>query len=180
MEIVRRVASDDLRADQVEALHRLFEEAWRNKGSVFSEDDLRNAFGGVHFIVEEDGRIVSHASVIARELHAMEHRLATGYVEAVATLPSRQGHGLGSAVMRAIGEHIDRTFQLGALDTGIPSFYEPLGWTVWKGPTFVRMDRGPEPTPDEDGSVLVRRTPTTPEIDPTAPLSCDWRPGDVW
>jgi aminoglycoside 2'-N-acetyltransferase I len=180
METVRRMTSDDLRAEEIEALRELFQAAWRNKDSEFSEEDLRHAFGGMHFIVEHEGRIVSHGSVIARELHTGGLRLATGYVEAVATVPSRQGRGYGSTVMRAIGEHIDRRFQLGALDTGIPGFYEPLGWFVWKGPTFVRMDRGQEPTPDEDGSVLVRRTPTTPDIDPTAPLSCDWREGDVW
>jgi aminoglycoside 2'-N-acetyltransferase I len=35
-------------------------------------------------------------------------------------------------------------------------------------------------TPEEDGAVMVRMTPTTPELDLTAPISCDWRPGDVW
>jgi aminoglycoside 2'-N-acetyltransferase I len=181
MDTVRRVASDDLHAEEVAALRDLFDAAWANKGSEFTEEDWSHTFGGVHFIVEREGRIVSHGSVIARELHTADHRLTTGYVEAVATLPSRQGRGHGSTVMHAIGEHIDRTFQLGALDTGIPGFYEPLGWSVWKGPTFVRIDSGSEkPTPDEDGSVLVRLTPTTPHLDPSAPLSCDWRSGDVW
>jgi len=78
---------------------------------------------------------------VPRELHAADLRLMTGYVEAVATLPSRQGRGHGSTVMRAIGENIDRTFQLGALDTGIPDFFGPLRWFVWKRPTFVRIDR---------------------------------------
>jgi aminoglycoside 2'-N-acetyltransferase I len=178
---VRRVASDDLRAEEVAALRDLFDAAWGNKGSAFTPEDFDHAFGGTHFIVEHEGRIVSHGSVIARELHSGELRLATGYVEAVATMPSRQGRGHGSTVMEAIDAHIDVTFQLGALDTGIPGFYEPLGWFVWKGPTYVRVERGPEPTPDEDGLVLVRRTPTTPpDLDPTAPLSCDWRAGDVW
>ena len=179
MDVVRRVSSQDLRAEEVAALRDLFDLAWRNKASEFTEEDLTHAFGGMHFIVEREGRIVSHGSAIARECNGGSS-VDDGYVEAVATLPSRQGRGHGSTVMRAIGEHIDRTFQLGALDTGIPGFYEPLGWFMWKGPTFVRMDRGPEPTPDEDGSVLVRRTPSTPDIDPSAPLSCDWRPGDVW
>ena len=36
-------------------------------------------------------------------------------------------------------------------------------------------------TPEEDGLVMVRRTPTTPsDLDLDAPISCDWRPGDVW
>lgn len=177
---VRRVPSEGLLADEVAALERLFDEAWRNKGSAFTATDLRNAFGGLHFLVEDRGAIVAHGSVITRELQVGDVSLATGYVEAVATLPSHQHRGLATDVMRAIGDHLDETFQLGALDTGIPAFYEPFGWFVWRGPTYVRMDRGRERTPDEDGSVLVRRTPSTPPIDPTLPLTCDRRPGDVW
>jgi aminoglycoside 2'-N-acetyltransferase I len=136
--------------------------------------------GGVHFVVETDGAIVSHASVVDRELHTGGHRLATGYVEAVATLPEHRRRGLGSAIMAEVGAHIDRTFPLGALGTGLQPFYERLGWIVWKGPTFVRTDGGLEPTPDEDGYVLVRLTPTSPQLDLSAPISCDWRSGDVW
>jgi aminoglycoside 2'-N-acetyltransferase I len=35
-------------------------------------------------------------------------------------------------------------------------------------------------TAEEDGSVLVLRTPVTGTLDLTGPLTCDWRPGDVW
>ena len=35
-------------------------------------------------------------------------------------------------------------------------------------------------TPEEDGLVMAC-TPTTPsDLDLDAPISCDWRPGDVW
>jgi GNAT superfamily N-acetyltransferase len=180
METMRVVASDDLLAEEMAALRHLFDLAWNDEGEGFDDDDMKHAFGGVHFIVQREGLIVSHGSVVPRELHTPDHRLATGYVEAVATLPSDRRRGHGSSVMRAIGEYLDRTFQFGALGTGIPGFYAPFGWFVWKGPTFVRLDRGPEPTPDEDGCILVRLTPTTPDLDPTLPLSCDWRPGDVW
>jgi len=27
---------------------------------------------------------------------------------------------------------------------------------------------------------MVLRTPSTPALDEAAPISCDWRPGDVW
>jgi aminoglycoside 2'-N-acetyltransferase I len=82
--------------------------------------------------------------------------------------------------MRAAGDHIDRAYRLGALATGIPAFYERLGWIVWEGPTFVRTDAGLLRTTEEDGSVLVRPTPTSPDLDRSAPISCEWRPGDVW
>jgi aminoglycoside 2'-N-acetyltransferase I len=66
------------------------------------------------------------------------------------------------------------------LGTGRHHFYERLGWVVWAGPAFVRATDGLRRTPDEEGDLLVLRTATTPVIDDHAPISCDWRPGDVW
>ncbi|HEV8420593.1 MAG TPA: GNAT family N-acetyltransferase, partial [Actinomycetota bacterium] len=108
------------------------------------------------------------------------HRLATGYVEAVAVWPRHQRLGHGTALMRDVDEYIDRTFRLGALDTGNPAFYERLGWVVWRGPTFVRTDSRWIRTEEEDGNVLVRLTSTSPKLDLGSPISCDWRSGDVW
>ena len=180
MAIVRRIASDELLSGEVAVLRNLFDAAWRDDADEFTGEDWDHAAGGIHFILEEGGAIVAHASVVERELHTGGHRLATGYAEAVATWPIHQGRGHGSALIREVDEYIDRAFQLGALDTGSPAFYERLGWVVWKGPTFVRTGSGLIRTAEEDGNVLVRLTPTSPELDLRAPISCDWRPGDVW
>jgi aminoglycoside 2'-N-acetyltransferase I len=178
--LVRRRASDELSSEEVAALRELFRAAWGDNADQFTDEDWDHAQGGVHFILEEDGAIVAHASVVERELQTSSHRLATGYVEAVATWPVHQRRGCGSALMREVDEHIDQTFELGALDTGSSAFYERQGWVVWKGPTFVRTDSGLIRTAEEDGQVLVRLTPASPELDLSAPISCDWRPGDVW
>jgi aminoglycoside 2'-N-acetyltransferase I len=173
------VPTEELRADEIRILRELFDAAWESEPDDFEDEDWEHAVGGLHFVLEDQGAIVAHASVGERELHTGGHELATGYVEAVATRPTHQRRGHGSAIMREVGAHIDRTFQLGALG-GDPAFYEPLGWTVWEGPTFVRAEAGLVRTPEEDGSVLVRPTPATPPLGLTAPISCDWRPGDVW
>lgn len=178
--VVRRLASDELSSEEVAVLRELFRAAWGDDSEEFTDEDWDHAVGGVHFILEEGGAIVAHASVVERELHTSGHRLATGYVEAVATWPIHQRRGYGSALMREVDEYIDQTFRLGALDTGSSAFYERLGWVVWKGPTFVRTDSGLIRTGEEDGQVLVRLTLTSPELDLSAPISCDWRPGDVW
>jgi aminoglycoside 2'-N-acetyltransferase I len=177
---VRAVPTRDLRPQEVDALRRLFEAVWADDDEGFTDQDWEHATGGIHFLLEEDGEIRSHGSVIEREIHAGEHGLRTGYVEAVATWPVHQRRGFATEVMRAVGGHIDGVFELGALDTGVPGFYAPLGWEVWKGPTLVRTDAGPVRTANEDGAVMVRRTPTTPALDLSAPISCEWRPGDVW
>ncbi|MCI0634679.1 MAG: GNAT family N-acetyltransferase [Actinobacteria bacterium] len=176
----RRIASEDLRPVELDSLRDLFDAAWPDEGDRFTDDDWDHTFGGVHFVVEDAGRIVSHASVIERELHTGTHRLRTGYVEGVATSPSHRRRGLGSAVMRDVGTYIDETFELGALGTGLIAFYERLGWIVWEGLTGVRTHEGVVPTPEEDGSILVRLTPSTPDLDRGAPINCEWRPGDVW
>jgi aminoglycoside 2'-N-acetyltransferase I len=180
MVLLRTHASHELSSEEVSVLRELFDAAWADDSEVFTEDDWEHALGGFHFILEDEGEIVAHASVVQRELHTAGHRLATGYLEAVATSPGRQRRGHGSALIKEVNDYIDRTFQLGALDTGRPAFYERVGWLLWKGPTFVRTDSGLLRTPEEDGSVLVRLTPTTPRLDLSAPISCDWRPGDVW
>jgi aminoglycoside 2'-N-acetyltransferase I len=134
----------------------------------------------MHFVLEADGEIVAHASVVERELHVDGRPLRTGYVEAVATAPDRQGRGLGSSVMQDVISFIRERFELGALDTGSHGFYERLGWMTWTGPTSVRTADGPIRTPDEDGDVMIVPTPASPPLDLTAPISCEWRPGDVW
>ena len=106
--------------------------------------------------------------------------MRTAYVEAVATHPQHRRRGYATEVMRAVGSFIDERYELGALDTGLTAFYGSLGWEPWRGQTFVRTGGGTVGTPEEDGLVMIRRTPTTPYLDLDAPISCDWRPGDVW
>ncbi len=35
-------------------------------------------------------------------------------------------------------------------------------------------------TPDDDGAILILRTPSTPPLDTSLPITCEWRSGDVW
>ncbi len=152
----------------------------------FSRDDLAHAMGGRHFLADADGRIVGHASVVARLLDVDGQPLRTGYVEAVAVDPVWQGQGIASELMRAASAHIAGHYQLGALGTGHPAFYERLGWRVWAGPTWVRTADGPVRSEDEDGGILWLPTPTTPTtpaeppISGREPISCEWRDGDSW
>jgi aminoglycoside 2'-N-acetyltransferase I len=176
---VRLVATDALTPAELQAIRELCDAAW--PAGHFGDDDWHHALGGTHAVCEEEGEIVAHGSVVPRTLRAGGVDVATGYVEAVATLPVRQRRGFGSAVMRALTGHIDATCPLGALCTGVgPTFYERLGWRLWNGPTSVLVDGVSRRTPDEDGTVMVRLTPSSPPLDRSQPISCDWRPGDVW
>ena len=146
----------------------------------FTEADWQHSIGGTHFLLELDEEIVTHASVVERNIHVGGRSLRTGYVEAVATAPGQERRGFGSLVMTEVTAFVAESFELGMLGTGRHHFYERLGWVVWAGPAFVRTTDGLRRTPDEEGDLLVLRTPTTPAIDDHAPISCEWRLGDVW
>jgi len=178
---LRRLVSEQLTPDELRAIRRLLADAFAtDEHGGFGEDDWEHALGGVHFVLDEDGAILAHAAVVERELHVDGRPIRTGYVEAVATAPAHQRRGHGSAVMVAVSEYISRGFELGALGTSSHAFYEQLGWRTWRGPSSVRTGDGTRPTPDEDGYILVLRTPSSPPFDLWADISCDWRPGDVW
>jgi aminoglycoside 2'-N-acetyltransferase I len=179
---IRSVTTPELTEAEQAALWALMTEAFPAAVAEerFTRDDWAHALGGRHFLAELDGRIVAHAAVVPRELHVDGRPLRTGYVEAVATAPGLQGRGIGSGVMRAAAEHILEAYELGALGTGEQGFYERLGWLVWHGPTFVRTLDGDRRTADEDGGIMVLRTPATETLDLAAAISCDDRVGDDW
>jgi len=177
---VRERSTDQLTPADLRSLRDLFDAAWTEEGDAFTDDDFEHTCGGTHFTVEIGEVVVSHASVVERVLETAGQRLRTGYAEGVATLPGHRRRGHASAIMERVGEHIDRTFDLGALGTGLHAFYERLGWAVWEGSTAVRTDGGIVPTPEEDGFIMVRLTPRSPSLDLSAPISCEWRSGDVW
>lgn len=140
---------------------------------------------GLHVMAELDGRVVAHAMIVDRRLylgHEMDIALDVGYVENVATAPEAQGAGHGSAVMREIGRIIRDEYALGALATGSNAFYESAGWETWTGPTAVRTADGERlRSADEDGSVMVLRTPRSPQgLALDEPIAIDWRAGDPW
>lgn len=178
---LRRLATAELTAAEVAIIREILGAAFgTEEDERFTESDWDHAVGGVHFALDLDGEIVAHASVVERDIRVGGRPLRTGYVEAVATAPGRQGVGVGSFLMADVTSWIRERFELGALGTGRFHFYERLGWERWAGPSAVRTPGGTRPTPDEDGYILVLRTSCTPPFELAGPISCDWRSGDVW
>ena len=178
---LRRVRTPDLTPADVDAIRELLLVAFGpDPEERFTDDDWHHAIGGVHFVLDFNDEVIAHASVVERELHLGDHPLRTGYVEAVATAPDRQGAGFGSLVMADATAYIRDRYELGALGTGRHRFYERLGWLTWIGPSFVRTATGTDPTPDDDGYIMVLRTPGSPILELTESIVCDWRTGDVW
>jgi len=176
----RDLATTELTTAESGQIRALLWAAFEPDDEGFSEDDWQHALGGRHFLVELGEEIVAHAAVVARTIEIGGRPLRAGYVEAVATARDRQRQGHGTRAMEAAGDHIRDGFEIGVLGTGSHGFYERLGWSTWRGPSFVRTGDGLVATPDDDGYLMVLRTRSTPPLEALDPIVCEWRRGDVW
>ena len=148
---------------------------------AFDDDDWDHTLGGTHvLLLDGEGGVVAHGSVVDRVLDVGGRPLRTGYVEGVATAAAHEGRGHGTRVLRRIAEIIAERHQLGALGTGAFHFYERLGWERWQGPSFVRVGDELHRTAEDDDGIMVLRVDPSVVPDLAAPISCDDRPGDVW
>lgn len=146
------------------------------------EEDLQALFttftGATHVVAALGGAIASHAMWVTRWLQpGCGAMLRTAYVEMVATEPRFERRGLATSVMQYLAKNIS-DFDLGALCPAEPGLYLKLGWVRWRGPLHIRQHGGLLATPDE--RVMVLALPKTPRLDFDAPLSAEWRPGELW
>jgi aminoglycoside 2'-N-acetyltransferase I len=179
MAAVRLVSTAELSAAERSELRALLDGAYEG---AFAEEDWEHALGGVHVLLREADELVGHVSVVRRRLVHGSLSLQTAYLEALAVREDMRRRGHGDTLMSAAEQLIVSEYELGALSdgTGIDGFYERRGWRRWQGPTWTLAPGGQVRTPDEDGGVLVLRTPSSPELDLAGPIACDWRSGDVW
>jgi aminoglycoside 2'-N-acetyltransferase I len=146
------------------------------------EQDFSTLFvfvqGADHVLATRGGRLVGHALWGTRWLQPEGlEPLRTAYVDAVATAPELWGTGIGRAVMGCL-ERETSEFDIRALSTDVPGFYDRLGWQRWNGPMGGRKDGEIVATPDE--VVMVSCTARTPALDCEGAVSIEWRDGSVW
>jgi len=143
-------------------------------------EPLYNTFPNpTHLLGYQVERLVSHALWVTRWLQVDNNPvLCTAYVEAVATKKEYRTRGYATAIMNRLAQEI-QDYELGALSPFSVAYYERLGWELWRGPLYIRTDTGRVRTP-RDGDVMILRTPNTPSLDLYAPLSAEWREGELW
>ena len=169
--IIERVATQALSATMLAEL--------RNLCNVAYGQEVFDTFGGgQHVLGRDGGRLVSHAMWITRWLQpAGRAPIQTAYVELVATHPDCRQRGYATAVMERLALEIADE-ELAALSPATERLYQRLGWRFWRGPLFVRVEQAMLPTPDDQ--VMLLQLPRTPQLDWDAPLSIEWRPGEIW
>ena len=136
---------------------------------------------GLHVLGYLGDILVSQAVLTTRWLQPEgTPLLRAGYVDAVATAPTSQGRGFGSAVMRHLAHVADQeNYQIACLETERVSFYTRLGWEEWRGPLAGRGEQGLIPTPDQRG-VLTLRLPRTPPLDLDTLLTIEDQGARIW
>ena len=159
------------------ALRRLWDRAF---GDRFDDTAADHAYGGVHVLVRDGGRLIGHASAVPRSIRFGDQPWRTvGYVEAVATDPERQGEGVGRLAMERLHEEIASRWVAALLSTGrATGFYELLGWQRWLGPTYTQTRAGV--VLDGHEGLMVFSCDRSVALDRTVALTCQDRPGDVW
>jgi aminoglycoside 2'-N-acetyltransferase I len=151
------IHDDHLTSEQLAEIHALCNRAY----NADLEPLFRTFTDATHVIGRWGSSMVSHAMWVTRWLQpGNQSPLRTAYVEMVASEPRFQGRGFASAVMRRLAIAI-QDFELGGLCPAEPMLYTKLGWVFWQGPVFIRTSDGLLSTPD-------------------APLSAEWREGEVW
>lgn len=133
---------------------------------------------GYHLLGRIDGALVSHLMWVPRWLQpGNEPLLHTAYIELVATAPEVQRQGHATALLHAVLPLI-AAYDLAALSPATERLYLRLGWRYWEGSLAARKAGRLWPTPDD--RLMVRALPGTRPLDLTAPLSVEWRRGDIW
>jgi aminoglycoside 2'-N-acetyltransferase I len=158
-------------------LRQLLDKAFGNR---FSEADWDHALGGTHIVVREFGSLVSHVAVVPRRLYVGDNVYACGYVEAVATLPSRQNKGYAALAMGEARKIIEIKYQVGALSTSAKDYYRQFGWEDWQGPSYVVTADQWIRSKSEDCGIMVLRLEASSELELSSRIGCEMRSGDSW
>jgi aminoglycoside 2'-N-acetyltransferase I len=168
------------------------------RGELISDTDRRNIISLCNRAYEEDiealfdtfvdathvlgyfeGSLVSHALRVTRYLQAGTNpMMRTAYVEAVATEPAYHNRGFATSIMKCLVSEV-QDYNVAALSPASVAYYERLGWERWHGALFIRTENGLLLSPPDE-EVMIFRLSKTPTLDLSAPLSAEWREGELW
>ena len=120
-------------------LESAFPEAGREVFVAQTESDSTFRFRHARLAVL-DGRIAGYVRIFARQMRVRGVPLPAGGIGSVATVPDARHAGIASTLMRDAIEQMRRNgIAVSFLFTGIPGFYERLGYRIVREP-FLTAD----------------------------------------
>ncbi len=126
------------RAD-LPAIYVLLREAFPEAPHLFVPQTERDSTFRLRHarVAEVDGRIAAYVRIFARRMLVHGHAVPAGGIGSVATAAHARRHGLATMLLEdAIGEMERDGMALSFLFTGIPGFYERLGYHIVHQPYF--------------------------------------------
>lgn len=107
-------------------------------------------------VAVDGGRVVAHVRIFARRMLVRGVPVAAGGIGSVASHPDARGGGLPTALLRdAIDVMRSDNVPVSFLFTGIPQFYERVGYRTVREPSFV-ADAGEVASIAHDGGYALR------------------------
>ena len=189
---IRAARRDELPA-VYDLLDQAFAEAPRSLFVAQTEHDstfrLRHARVAV-----TDGRIAGYVRIFARTMLIRGVPVAAGGIGSVATHPGARHDGIATALLQDAIEQMQReTMAVSFLFTGIPGFYERLGYRIVREPYFEADASEAAATPTnslyslrsiEDADVrrlvAIHRTATARTTGATLRSARTWRDAQHW
>lgn len=117
--------------------------------NIFGAEDLQYRWRpkDLHFLLEDDGRVVSHVGLLRHAVTAGGRSVEVAGVGGVVTVPGAQGHGYAQRGMRHAAEFFCREWgvEFGLLfcRDALVAFYERLGWQLVEAPVRIEQPDGP-------------------------------------
>jgi hypothetical protein len=171
---IEHLATRYLPQSSTRALVALCDAAFNENSAAY----FRDIGPGEHLLGWDNETLATHLMWVPRTLVVGRLSLRTAYIEQVATAGSHGRRGYASQLLGMLPPLL-ASYDIAALSPATESLYLRLGWQYWEGPLSHRKDGEGVPDPEERVMVLpLPRTPTA--LDRKAPLSIEWRPGDVW
>lgn len=115
---------------------------------IFGAGSLDMSWRGkdVHFFLDVDGQVVSHASILKHEVSVGGRPVLVAGVGAVVTRPEAQGKGCARRLMQSAAEFFEREWQVEAgllfCFERMVAYYESLGWQLVEAPVVVEQPSG--------------------------------------
>ncbi len=135
---------------------------------------MKSFINATHILGYYNGALVSHVLWLNRWTRAGDSPIMkTAFVDAVAVDGKYRKRGFASSMIARLTSEIT-AYNVSALTTGSPEFYERLGWQAWQGPVYFQREDG-EITELNDSKLMVLFLPRTLALELNEPLTIEWR-----